>query len=261
MSVAFADDEDPDAELAAITEATIEERRGRVLLMKLAGATFTRIAKDEQISITTARKDYQIALQAHMGETPDLIIARHRAILIDVMRANYPKMMEGDKDAAAVILKALDREAKLFGLDAPTRVLASVSDIEFAHEASRLISRIADVDPTALKELTRVGPRPQEPLDVETVPMDGGPGEQGGQPAGGERGAGQSPEAAWPSDPVVWVDYLPTDPAEPGDPPAPERADPQGPEPDPTGDAGALPGEAGSTDDSSDYLDGWSNID
>lgn len=257
-------DEDPDVALAAITDATIEERRGRVLLMRLAGGTFTAIAKDQGISITTARKDYDIALSAHMQDTPQVGIARHRAIITDILRANYPKMMEGDKDAAATILRALDRDAKLNGYDAPTRVLASVSDVEFANEAARLIGRIQEIDPTALKELTRVGPRPQEPLDVETV--DDPPADQDRDDPGGQRGGGEPSPPAWPADPVAYVDYVPEgepdDTPEPGDSPAPERSDAQGTGADTPGDTGVVQGAAGDADgDSSDYLDGWSNID
>ena len=238
--------EDPDIALAAITEATIEERRGRVLLMKLAGATFTTIAKEQKISITTARKDYEIALASHMGETPDLIVARHRAILIDVMRANYPKMMDGDKDAAAVILKALDREAKLFGLDAPTRVLTTVSDTEFHQEAARLIGRLQEIDPTSLKELTRVGHRPppepeQEPLDAETVDDD----------TAGERAAEPADQGADPGAPPAWPP-----PADPADPEGLDGTEPDAPEREAGVDAGAPDGD----DEGSDYLDGWSNI-
>ncbi|ATN91006.1 hypothetical protein SEA_ROLIET_67 [Mycobacterium phage Roliet] len=175
------DTDEVDTEFAELVAASIEERRGRVLLMRLAGSTFKTIAQAVGVSIGTVRKDYDIALAAHLDDPPDMMIARQRAVITDIMRANYPSMLNGDKEAAQTILKALDREAKLFGLDAPTRVLAQVNNDDFAVEAARLIEHIQKIDPNELKELARAGqpqqPRPQdrpaaqdtavEPLDVE----------------------------------------------------------------------------------------------
>lgn len=163
-------------ELEAIRITSIEERRGKVLFMKLAGATFITIADECKVSVATVRKDYDIALRAQAGHwTPEKRIARQSAVMSDALRANYPAMMNGDpgerKDATVAILRMLEREAKLFGLDAPQRIIADVNPADFASEASRLISRIVQLDPSEIKELTRAGYQPprSEPLDVEEV--------------------------------------------------------------------------------------------
>lgn len=178
-------------------------RRTKVMFLRNAGATWSAIAAEVQVSEATCRNDYAVVCRDINGEQPANIVARHRAVIFDIQRANYPAMMRGDKDAAATILKAIDREAKLLGLDAPTRVLAAVSGEEFANEAARLIERINALDPTTLKELERVNRRAPTIIDatVEDPAHDGTPdaapvdtGSDTGQP-GDRRDAESGPVA------------------------------------------------------------------
>lgn len=157
-------DDDGDDELARRREALLA-RRTKVMFLRNAGGTWPAIAAECGVSEATARKDYAVVCRDINGEQPANVVARHRAVIFDIQRANYPAMMRGDKDAAATILKAMDREAKLLGLDAPTRILAASSGEEFANEAARLISRINELDPTTIKELTRV--RSHDPIVID----------------------------------------------------------------------------------------------
>jgi hypothetical protein len=140
-------------------------RRTKVMFLRNAGATWGTIATETGVSEATARKDYAVVCRDINAEQPANVVARHRAVIFDIQRANYPAMMAGDKDAAATVLKALDREAKLLGLDAPTKIMAAVSGEEFANEAARLIAKITALDPTTLKELERVQRR-NDPTNV-----------------------------------------------------------------------------------------------
>lgn len=169
-AIAMADDDDNDDDntgLYLVNEALIE-RRTRVMYLRNAGATIRQIAIEMKVSETTIRKDLTIVRRDINNEQPTDVIARHRAVIFDIQRANYPAMMRGDKDAASTILKALEREAKLLGLDSPTRILASTSDVEFANEAARLIDNILQIDQNALKELTRA----QSPDVIDMDPLD-----------------------------------------------------------------------------------------
>ena len=203
-------------------DAELETRRADVLLMRLKGKTYAEIAAAHGISMSTARKDYRLALAAQAEESPDLGIAKHRAIINEVLKANMDAMLKGDKDAAATILRALERDSKLKGYDAPTRVLAAVNTRDFANEAAQLISRIQQLDPDTLKELTRVHrpARPildqlgtsQPPLDAEVVadpapapaPDDAAEGSapvevEPEQPAGGAERPGASADRRRPA--------------------------------------------------------------
>uniref|UniRef100_A0AB39AL08 Rnase E n=1 Tax=Mycolicibacterium phage phi1_186018 TaxID=3236641 RepID=A0AB39AL08_9CAUD len=146
-------------------------RRTKVMFLRNAGATWAAVSKETGVSIQTCRKDYQVVCRDINNEQPADVVARHRAVIFDIQRANYPAMMRGDKDAAATILRALDREAKLLGLDAPTRILAGVSDVEFANEAARLIERITALDPTTMKELGRATNSAPRVIDAESTDL------------------------------------------------------------------------------------------
>lgn len=85
--------------------------------------------------------------------------AVHSARLEGVLSAFWPAVTSGDADAARIVLRALDSLAKLFGLNAPTRVAigSPISDVEFANEAARLIESIARLGGT--DDLSRSLPR------------------------------------------------------------------------------------------------------
>ncbi|AYP70056.1 Rnase E [Mycobacterium phage CRB2] len=156
MTAAMAEPpDDMDGQLSEMLKSELIERRAKVMFLRNAGATWQAIAKECGVSEATCRKDYQVVCRDINNEQPANIVARHRAVIFDIQRANYAAMMKGNVKAATVILRALDRESRLLGLDAPTRILAGVSDVEFANEAARLIERIQSLDPTTLKELER----------------------------------------------------------------------------------------------------------
>ena len=167
-----------DDDISILINEELLARRTKAMYLKNAGATLSQIAKENGVSIATVRKDLEIVRRDINNEQPMDVIARHRAVIFDIQRANYPAMMRGDKDAAATILRALEREAKLLGLDSPTRVLAAVSADDFANEAARLIDSIVNTDIDTLKELThrdRALPTPTpEPdyIECEATELD-----------------------------------------------------------------------------------------
>ena len=199
-----------DDDISILINEELLARRTKAMYLKNAGATLAAIAKENGVSIATVRKDLEIVRRDINNEQPMDVIARHRAVIFDIQRANYPAMMRGDKDAAATILRALEREAKLLGLDSPTRVLAAVSADDFANEAARLIDSIVNTDIDTLKELThrdRALPTPPtaEPdyIEAECTELADAPdaeadpvGAARGEPAsvaGGDAAPGGSP--------------------------------------------------------------------
>lgn len=118
------------------------ERRAKVLTMRNAGATFSQIAERvnaerielglDPLSATTFRKDHQCALRDVAAASREDIIAEHRSILLDLRRAHYSAALNGDIDSSRIILSTIEREARMFGVDAPTQVALGVSEIDFA---------------------------------------------------------------------------------------------------------------------------------
>jgi len=193
-----------DDDLRELIDAEILSRRVKVMFYKNAGWTWQDIATEVGVSVRTCRNDLAVVIRDLNNEQPSDVIARHRAVIFDIQRANYPKMMTGDKDAAMVILKALDREARLLGLDQPVRLLAAVSGEEFATEASRLIRRIQELDPAGMKELQRAGQPDAQIIDAETVgdPRDLLAADGATPSAGPDRRVHASPPAEGDPDPA-----------------------------------------------------------
>ena len=151
-------------------DETAFERQARALTLRNAGATYRQIAEKTGVSTATARKDVAAALREVVAETAEDLIARQRSILNDIQRANYAAAASGDIDAARLILATLEREARLFGLDAPTRVNVGVSDVEFAERTATLIESLGLRPP---KELLRMRAEDADSLDADVVlPFD-----------------------------------------------------------------------------------------
>jgi hypothetical protein len=150
-------------------DETIWERRMRALTLRNAGATFRQIGEKTGVSAVVARRDVSLALREVIAESAEDMIARQRSILFDIQRANYSAAASGDIDAAKVILSTLEREARLFGLDAPTRVNVGVSDVEFAEKTASLIQSLGLQPP---RELAVMSARVRETLDGEVVEDD-----------------------------------------------------------------------------------------
>ena len=168
----------------------------KVLTMRNAGATFQRIADQLGISTVTARKDLQRAYREVLNDTPEDMLARQRAVLLDITRANYPAALNGDKDAATTIIKALEQEAKLFGLYAPTRALIGVSDVEFAEQAAALIASINAIDPTALNELEQMNAHHRQLENAQVIDVGAEDVPPGGGESGSADGTGGDPAEA-----------------------------------------------------------------
>jgi hypothetical protein len=156
-------------------------RRTKVMFLKNGGATWKQIAAAVGASISTCRADFSVVCTDINNENPANVRARHRAVIFDIQRSMYPRMMGTDNAvavrAAKTILQALERESRLLGLDSPVKILAATSNEDFANEAARLITSIQQIDADTLKELTR-GHSPTT-IDAETV--DESPAEADGE--------------------------------------------------------------------------------
>jgi hypothetical protein len=140
------------AGVKAPVDETLWERRMKALTLRNAGGTFAQIAAQLGISPTVCRADVRQALREILSETTEDFIARQRSVLLDLQRGAYPLALKGDKDSIMAIVRCLEQEAKLLGLYAPARVVAGISNVDFAEQAADLISSLGLVPP---KELTQ----------------------------------------------------------------------------------------------------------
>lgn len=134
--------------------------------MRNAGATYARIAEQLGISEQQVKNDITRAIKEWVRVPAEQMVDRQRAILLDIMRVEYPAAMDVNSprhyQAQEKVLEVLAHEAKLHGLYAPTKVNFGISEAEFARQAAELL-QVTGTRP--LLELARV----DEPVEVEVV--------------------------------------------------------------------------------------------
>jgi hypothetical protein len=122
-------------------------READAVEMRRRGETYDRIAAALGYSDrSSARRAVQRALAARAKETTtdrDALIGEQIANLDTVLEGLLPKAAKGDARAAEVVLKALDRHARLFGIDAPVRIKAELTDERIAR-VMQLAEQLAD---------------------------------------------------------------------------------------------------------------------
>jgi hypothetical protein len=133
-------------------DADDRDRALKAVELRIQGHPYAQIADrlgyaDE----SGARHAVQRNLDRREAESIDEMRAVHSARLEGVLSAFWAAAVAGDTDAARIVLRTLDSLAKLFGLDAPSRVAlgATVGDtVDFANEAARLIESVASLGGT-----------------------------------------------------------------------------------------------------------------
>ena len=90
--------------------------------LRAAGLTFREIGDQLDIDPTWARTLILRALEASKYEAADLLRTQEGMRLDTLQRAHWRAALAGDVKAAAVVLRVMDRRARLFGLDSPVQV-------------------------------------------------------------------------------------------------------------------------------------------
>lgn len=118
------------AQHTASAKAKLQERREQVAALALVGATQRQIAERLGVSVGTINRDLTVVkddwrnqAQSHIME----LVGREAASLDRLERDLWRDFVSTDDigervKVAGAILRAKDRRAKLFGLDAPDRI-------------------------------------------------------------------------------------------------------------------------------------------
>jgi DNA-binding Lrp family transcriptional regulator len=110
--------------------------------MRRQGRTYQQIADALGVSRRTAWRRVQAALAERARETVgdrDALIGEQLAYIESVLDGHLPKAVRGDARSAEVVLRALERHARLLGLDAPVR-----HDVQVTDEMTARIKALAD---------------------------------------------------------------------------------------------------------------------
>lgn len=109
--------------------AATRERDLRVVGRVRKGESFDAIAQAEGFADRSgAWRAFWRVVRRNEADGVDQLRAAQAEQIDAALAVWVPKMLDGDKDAAVVTLRLWERQAKLFGMDAPARMIANVVD-------------------------------------------------------------------------------------------------------------------------------------
>jgi DNA-binding CsgD family transcriptional regulator len=106
-------------------DAAAAERAGKALDLRIAGASYRQIAAQLSVSEKTAYYDVQGALgalDAVVGQKAERLRDLEARRLDTLQVALTRGVRDGDPRAVLAAVRLLERRARLFGLDAPTKI-------------------------------------------------------------------------------------------------------------------------------------------
>ncbi len=130
------------------------DKENAVLELRRSGETWERIAiAVGYANASGAQKAYARVVTRVQRESVDEIRDLELDRLDRIQRAYWkPAIVDLDKRAAEVVLKVMDRRAKLLGLEAPTKVQAEVvnydGNYDYNEDIERIIGLLGSVDPS-----------------------------------------------------------------------------------------------------------------
>ncbi len=118
-------------------------RETRVLRLRAEGHTFAAIAERERVSSpSAAHRIYRRAADAMVRQAGEELRELEGARLDELQATWWGRSTEGDHRAAQVILRIMERRAKLYGLDAVGDGLCPSCD---AREVERALAELEGV--------------------------------------------------------------------------------------------------------------------
>ena len=105
------------------------EKERQVVQYRQSGATFDAIAKKlDYANESSARAAFKRAMERMRDDALNAEMRElHRQRLETALMAIWPDVVKGDLEAIKVMLKILERDAKLYGIDAPVKTEMEVT--------------------------------------------------------------------------------------------------------------------------------------
>jgi hypothetical protein len=128
------------------------DKENKVLELRRSGETWERIAQVVgYANASGAQKAYMRVVKRVQRDSVDQIRDLELDRLDRIQRAYWkPAIVDLDKRSAEVVLKVMDRRAKLLGLEAPQKVQAEVmtydGNFDYNNDIERIIRLLDEVD-------------------------------------------------------------------------------------------------------------------
>lgn len=123
-------------------------RENRALLLHCSGLTYEEIATEMEMSLAGVHDAVKRALRKRDIQGDEALAelrAKHSEILRMVVRGQMPKVLKGEARAGEVVVKALEREAKLYGADAVVKLDVKVTE-RLQAEIDELVGQMESLD-------------------------------------------------------------------------------------------------------------------
>ncbi|WP_298207514.1 helix-turn-helix domain-containing protein [Ferrimicrobium sp.] len=104
----------------------VAKRRAQALELRISGMSYRAIADAMQCADSTAYELVQSALREIPAQNVEILRTEHDAMIRMLFSKLMPRIDKGEPRAIEVGVKLLERLAKLWGLDAPTRKVLEV---------------------------------------------------------------------------------------------------------------------------------------
>jgi predicted DNA-binding protein (UPF0251 family) len=108
----------------------VREREAKALRLRAEGATYDEIGRQLGVSRPMAARVVHRALDRVVREPANHLIALECTRLDLLTKAHMPKALAGSARAAEIVLRVMERRARLLGLDAPVRSEVHVMSAE-----------------------------------------------------------------------------------------------------------------------------------
>ncbi len=112
-------------------------RRSEALELRISGMSYRAIADAMHCADSTAYELVQSALREIPAQNVEILRTEHDQMIRMLMLKLKPRIDKGEPRAIEVAAKLLERLAKLWGLDAPTRQVMQVITESVVDEAIR----------------------------------------------------------------------------------------------------------------------------
>lgn len=113
----------------------VAKRRAQALELRISGMSYRAIADALSCADSTAYELVQSALREIPAANVEILRTEHDAMIRLLMLKLKPRIDKGEPRAIEVATKLLERLAKLWGLDAPTRKVLEVITESVVDEA------------------------------------------------------------------------------------------------------------------------------
>ncbi len=132
--------------------ALTAQRRALAVELAVQGHSYAQIGRRLKVDTSTAWRAVMAALRENVPENVAELRTLEGLRLDALLAAWWPLALSGNARAAEVVLRTIERRCRLFGLDAPQRLQATVS-AELDAEIEALIAQLAETAAQPRREL------------------------------------------------------------------------------------------------------------